>query len=230
MTETLERKKAVWALLLLVPAPTLGVLFGMYWLPDTGLGKGLFMGSKVWILLVPLVWHFVIYRQPFSWSPVRRGGLGAGLLLGVLISALIVGLFFLLGNTLIDPAALQASMQKVGLDRRAVYLAGAVYWITVNSLLEEVVWRWFVVQESEKLVGSRGAVVFSAFAFTVHHLFAMKIYLPWLTTWLCGLGIFVGGAIWSGCYIRYRSIWPGYLSHALVDLAVFGVGYLLIFG
>jgi hypothetical protein len=32
----------------------------------------------------------------------------------------------------------------VGLDSRAIYLAGAVYWCTVNSILEEYVWRWFV--------------------------------------------------------------------------------------
>ncbi len=30
-------------------------------------------------------------------------------------------------------------------------------------------------------------------------------------------------------FMRYNTIWPGWLSHALVDIAVFGTGYVLIF-
>ena len=30
-------------------------------------------------------------------------------------------------------------------------------------------------------------------------------------------------------FVRYKTIWPGWLSHALVDIAVFGIGYWLIF-
>ena len=43
-------------------------------------------------------------------------------------------------------------------------------------------------------------------------------------------GIFIGGTVWSGLYLRYRSIWPGYASHAIVDVAVFGIGWWVIFG
>jgi membrane protease YdiL (CAAX protease family) len=31
-------------------------------------------------------------------------------------------------------------------------------------------------------------------------------------------------------YIKYRSIWPGYVSHALVDLCIFGLGAYIVFG
>ena len=57
----------------------------------------------------------------------------------------------------------------------------------------------------------------------------MQIYCSWPVTLISALGIFIGGAAWSWCYVRYQSIWPGYLSHALVDLAVFAVGYHIIF-
>lgn len=33
-----------------------------------------------------------------------------------------------------------------------------------------------------------------------------------------------------GMVIRYRSIWPGYVSHALVDMCIFGVGAHVLFG
>jgi uncharacterized protein len=45
---------------------------------------------------------------------------------------------------------------------------------------------------------------------------------------LGSLGVFAGGAVWSHLYLRTRSIWPGYLSHALADVAVFAVGAQII--
>ena len=43
-------------------------------------------------------------------------------------------------------------------------------------------------------------------------------------------GVFAGGVAWSCLYVRYGSVWPGYLSHAIVDVAVFGTGAALLFG
>ena len=42
-------------------------------------------------------------------------------------------------------------------------------------------------------------------------------------------GVFVGGAVWNWCYLRYRSIWPGYVSHAIVDAALLAIGWKLLF-
>ena len=49
-------------------------------------------------------------------------------------------------------------------------------------------------------------------------------------TVLASLGVFVGGACWSWLYLRYRSVWPCYVSHAIVDVPIFVLGYRLIFG
>ena len=51
----------------------------------------------------------------------------------------------------------------------------------------------------------------------------------WPIVLLGSLGVFIGGAAWSWLYLRFRSIWPGYLSHAIVDAALFIIGYWLIF-
>jgi membrane protease YdiL (CAAX protease family) len=51
-----------------------------------------------------------------------------------------------------------------------------------------------------------------------------------MTALLGSLGVFIGGAVWSWLYLRYRSVWPCYLSHALADAAIFIIGYRLIFG
>jgi membrane protease YdiL (CAAX protease family) len=102
--------------------------------------------------------------------------------------------------------------------------------VLVNSVLEEYVWRWFVVRQFGRLFPPAGAVTAAALGFTLHHYLALQVYFtPWIAG-LCALFIFIGGVWWSWMFIRYKTIWPGWLSHALVDVAVFGTGYYLIFG
>jgi membrane protease YdiL (CAAX protease family) len=196
------RSKPIIALLLLVPAPSIGVLSAMIWWPETTLGSAIFSISKLW----------------------------RGLVSGLAISVIISLAYLLLGERLIDFEAMRAGIATIGLDKPLVYLGGALYWITVNSLLEEYVWRWFVGSKSMDLLGKPAGVFAAAIFFTLHHVIALSVFMDVSAVILCSAGIFVGGVVWSYMYARFESIWPGYLSHAIVDLCVFGLGAIIIFG
>ena len=73
------------------------------------------------------------------------------------------------------------------------------------------------------------AVVLSSIFFTLHHVIALRAQLDVLPTILASLGVFVGGIAWSWCYLRYRSVWPGYLSHLIVDVTLLWIGWQMIF-
>ena len=73
-------------------------------------------------------------------------------------------------------------------------------------------------------------LLLSAVLFTIHHVVALKAQFDWRVTTLASTGVLLGGWIWSMLYLRFRSIWPGYLSHAIVDVAVYVVGWRIIFG
>jgi hypothetical protein len=105
-----------------------------------------------------------------------------------------------------------------------------VYLSTINALLEEYVWRWFVFRRCEDLAGGWPAAVLAGLFFTVHHVFALRAQFGWNVTVLGSVGVFAGGVIWSWCYLRYRSIWPGYISHVLADVAFLVIGGLILFG
>ena len=36
--------------------------------------------------------------------------------------------------------------------------------------------------------------------------------------------------VWSVCYLRYRSIWPGWVSHVAADVAGLAIGWRVLFG
>lgn len=225
-----DKPSALISLLLLIPAPSAGVLFGMILFPGSNIGQGVFLFSKIWILLLPAAWFLLMERKRPARGKTGRGGFRTGLLTGLTISIGIVSMYLLFSDRLIDSDAISAMATGIGLARPFVYLAGAVYWVCVNSILEEYVWRWFVVRQCAVLMKPPAAIMVSALGFTLHHVLAMQLYLSWPITWACAAGILFGGILWSWMFLRYKTIWPGWLSHALVDVAVFGIGYLLLFG
>ncbi len=221
--------KALLPLALLAPAPTLGIASVLIWWPGP-VGRFLFTAAKVWLVLFPVIWRVFVEKRPISWSPPRRGGLAIGALVGTAMAGVIAAAYLLIAVGHVDPSALREEVIDMGLARPETYIAGALYWIFVNSVVEEYVFRWFITSRCEAVWSKPVAVAVSALIFTVHHAVAMATYFSPGLTALASFGIFVAGAVWSAMYARYRSIWPGWIAHAFADVAVFGCGWLLLFG
>jgi hypothetical protein len=219
---------AIIALLALVPAPSIGVWAAMIAWPGA-IGTTIFAACKAWMLLLPIVWHLIVERRRPSLSPAQRGGFGVAIILGLLISAVILIAYQLVGWHWIDADQVRRIAERNGIGTLPRYLAATAYWILINSVLEEYVYRWFVFRKCEALMPPALAVLGSAAAFTIHHVIAIGVQFDWRVTTLASTGVFIGGAVWSWLYLRYRSIWPAYLSHAIVDVAVFYVGWRIIF-
>lgn len=222
-----SKRNAALALLLLLPMPSLGSFAFLMFPPTLGtpVGKAIYIIGKVWILALPLLWWWKLERKPLSWSPLRKGGVLPAAGLGLLLGAGICVIWQVWGHLLIDIPFTQERMRASGTAEPLAYLVLACYLTFVNSLLEEYVWRWFVFLKFEDLLGTRVAVVLAALGFTLHHIIVLKANFSWLVTVLGSLGVFSGGLIWSWCYGRYRSVWPGYVSHLIVDAAIFWVGW-----
>lgn len=225
-----SQRRAMLSLMLLVPAPSVGLLSAMVFFPDTVLGKTIFTVSKVWLFGLPALWYLCVEKGTFSLSVPRKGGFGVGILSGLAISAAILLAYLLLGEAFLDKGAMREKVHAIGLGSVALYTAGAAYWILVNSVLEEYVWRWFVVKQCGRLFAPLAAILLSAVFFTLHHTFGLKTLMSWPTALICSFGVFCGGAIWSWLYVKTESIWPGYVSHAIVDLCIFGIGAAIVFG
>ena len=225
-----ERRLALIALLLVGLAPTVSIFisFGT----DGGIiSQVAYFISKLWLLVIPLIWYLKVDGGKLSFSKPEQGGYAVSIGLGLAMSVLIFGAWFVLGG-LIDGELLKDAVEPVGLLDVRLYIGGVIYWTVVNSLLEEYVFRWFLVVKSESLVGTgTPAILLSAFIFVIHHTFALLFFgFPWWANLLASVSLFIGGAIFSWLYIRYRSVWMPYIAHAICDIAVFGVGAIIIFG
>lgn len=223
---------ALAALLVFVPLPTIAVLAGLWLWPGQPLGQAIWAASKVGLLLIPLLWHRLIDRQPLPRPRWNGRGWPMGLATGLAIALAIVGGYMLLGRQLIDVDPVLDRAAEARLDVLWRYALLVAYSSFINALIEEYAWRWFVFRQCHALLRGRGiaAVALAGLLFTLHHILALAAYFDPTVTALCSLGVFIGGVTWSWLYLRCGSIWPAYLSHVLADLALFAVGAWLIFG
>jgi len=223
-----SHQSAILALILLVGAASLGIAARLYlagWH-----GYLLFIGTRIWILVLPLIWFLGIERGKLvlTWPTWRDLQLGTAL--GLLMAGAIGGAYWFLGQGWIDSAQVQAKAQQVGLMNPLAYLGTATYFTVINAFVEEYVWRWFVYRKWETLVPGVAAIYLAAFCFTLHHIIALVAYTgnAWVVV-LGSLGVFGAGAIWCGCFLTYRSLWACYVSHLLADGAIALVGWHLLF-
>ena len=135
-----------------------------------------------------------------------------------------------LAVVVVETNPLQPFVRDALVRTRTRYVAFAIYLILINSLVEEMVWRWFVLQQCERLMSRRIAVLASAAFFTLHHALVFHVQFGSSAGALASASVFAAGCIWSWCYSRVRSIWPGYVSHVAVDLAGLAIGWRVLFG
>jgi len=237
---TTDRKHALLALLLLVPVPSIGTITGMV-LAEGPVGSAVFFALKFWLFGLPLFWLVVIDKRRPRLPRPSAAGMPAGVVSGVLIASSIVAAYWCLGREVLDEqrmAAMRAKAEEFKLTTTWIYLVGALYWCTVNSILEEYVWRWFVFTRLEVLVPRIAAVILGGALFTVHHVIALDVYFRGVSVSIAGLdvglvvltslGVFIGGVTWSWIYLRYRNIWAAYVSHVFADVVIFAIGWQLL--
>lgn len=230
MNDSLSKRRALIALLLITPAPSIGAYLACWVARGTALGSVGYGLGKTVLYGLPLVWLLFVDRQKPSWSPPRKGGFAAAAGLGVLIGAAIWAAWSFFIADRINFDTIRTVVDEAGIGSKGAYIAGSLWLICVNSVLEEYAFRWFVFTRARALMPAGWAVVVSAAIFAAHHVIVLRAFVPWDITFVGTAGVFVGGAAWSWCYHRYASIWPGAVSHAIVDVAILAVGWQVVFG
>lgn len=225
-----SRRSAALALAFVIPAPSVGALVS-FWLAPGALGLAVYAICKTILYVTPAVWATLVDRERPSLSPLRAGTrareLGIGIAFGLVVGILIVLTWWGLGSAALDVSSFRDVLRDNGLTTPVRFLVAAAWLSIVNALLEEYAFRWFVTTRIAALA-NRWTVWLAALAFTAHHIIVLARYLPMPALILACAGVFVGGVAWSWMYRRSGSIWPGYVSHAIVDVAIMAVGYVAL--
>lgn len=226
-SEAPSRRAAAIALLVAAPAPTVGALFTFFLAPGP-VGNAIYVAGKLVLYGTPAVWRLLVERRrpSFTGCSAREAMLGLAVGLAMAGGILAVGLAF--GERLVDVERLREAAATAGLATPLRFLLLAAWLSFVNALLEEYVFRWFMTERLEALL-PRGAAVASAAIFATHHLVVLLAYAPVAAALLGTVAVFAAGLAWTRLYRRSRSVVPAWIAHILADLAIFALGYRLLF-
>lgn len=199
------------------------------WLQQTAatIGKGI-------QFVLPVAWVFVVLREKLVWRRPSRRGAVAGVVFGAFVLAAILGLYHVVLKPIgvfEGPAGpIRDKVRGLGLDAIWKYAALGTFYAFCHSALEEYYWRWFVFRRLRERVSSWTAIIVSSLAFMAHHVILMATFFGWVSPWtyLFSLAVAVGGVFWAWLYDRSGSLLGPWLSHLLVDAAIFTVGYDLV--
>lgn len=211
-----------------VAAPSFGAAMAFFVAPGV-VGNFAYGAGKTLLYGLPIACAVLARdRSPVAW-PTRANAIPVGLALGLGMAALAWGVF-LAGESSIDAAGLAHALRAAGLDTPGRYLLVGAYLCTVNAFLEEVTFRWFLVTRFGLVLRPALAAVAASLAFTTHHVIVLRAFFDWPLALGCAAGVLAGGLCWSWLYLRFRSLWPGFVSHALVDVAILTLGWKLLQG
>jgi membrane protease YdiL (CAAX protease family) len=184
----------------------------------------------------PLVWVLAVQRGRVTLRPPHGDGVAAGLAFGFIVAAAMAGLYLgmLRGSELLNAASSEivAKVRGWGIDAVWKYAALGIFYSLIHSLLEEYYWRWFVFGQLRRFLSLGPAIAISAIGFMAHHVLVLGKFFGFdnPATWLFSACVAVGGAVWAWLYDRTGSLLGPWLSHLLVDAAIFAIGYDLVRG
>jgi CAAX protease family protein len=229
-------KRADWAAIAVaLTLPTAVTWIYFIWLDGAAEGavKGAFGVGKTVQFLLPAVWVYLVQRQRPQLARPQLWSMIAGAIFGIAVGMAMATLYFawLKPAGLFDgpAAAARDKVQSFGINSLAGYAALALFYSAIHSLLEEYYWRWFVFGQLARGCKLPVALAIASIGFAAHHVLVLGLYFGLvgetaLLTWIFSAGIAIGGAVWAWLYHRGGSLAAPWLSHALVDAAIFAIG------
>ncbi len=226
-----------WLLVLGMLLPMVATYVYFYTLSDEGAGvqqAGMTI-CKIVQFSLPVVWVITYCRGQVGWKSFSMNGMWIGIGFGLMA---VIAAMALYEGWLIDvPAFQQAAAEVVnrvegmGIRSPAPYIALSAFYVLGHSLLEEYYWRWFIFGMLRTRTHLSTAIVVSSLGFSLHHIVVLAKFFGLFSvgTWFFSLCVAVGGVFWAWLYQRTGRLYAPWVSHALVDAAIFAIGFRMLF-
>lgn len=212
--------------------PTLVTLVYFVWLKDypPSIQQASYVFGKSIQFSLPLIWVWYVSRDRLSWQPKAKG-LALPIAFGTIVAAVMMAIYYggLKGTEQFAEPALKVQEKVSGMALNSVgkFAALGVFYSLIHSFLEEYYWRWFVFVELRKVCSLPISIVISSLGFMAHHVIVLAIYFGWNSplTYFFSLSVAVGGGVWAFFYSKNKSLIGPWISHLLVDAAIFLIGF-----
>ena len=195
---------------------------------------GLFCREKLTSLLPWVNGNFVGAEPTQTLKRSQATGLAVGFGVFVAVSVLVAFYFIVTPMGLAEPLVAQVNKKVSGmsLNSPTKFILLGLFYALLHSFMEEYYWRWFVFKRLLNHSRFWVAVGISSVGFMAHHVILMATFLGWDSplAYLISATVAIGGVVWAWLYYRGLRLAYPWLSHMIVDAAIFALGYALVFG
>jgi membrane protease YdiL (CAAX protease family) len=228
-----QNNRRCW--LVVLPAlvlPLAASFFYFVLFPGTTFGNSFYGGIKFFLLIWPILATGWILRESFRRKAPGPGDRRRSIIIGAAfgIATLMFGLteFTSLGE-IVAGGAENIREKTEGLGVMDHYVLFALGISIAHAALEEFYWRWFVFGNLRRLVPRFWAYLLAGAGFASHHIVVLSEFFPSEFAWFLGACVGIGGVAWSWIYQRTNTLIGPWISHILIDLGIFWIGYRLLF-
>ena len=123
----------------------------------------------------------------------------------------------------------EVKVAQMGIAEPMRYIVFCTFLSCLHSLIEEFFWRWFVFGRLARIWPVWLAYLLGSLGFAGHHYVVLGCYFSVMGALVFGTFVGAGGVLWCWMLRRQGSLVGCWLSHALVDAAVFYIGYRILF-
>lgn len=230
----IDKKALIWiALLPALTLPFIASLFYFVFFSEYYFAIIIYIATKVFTVIWPLIAIFLIFRDPFPKIQLLSKENKKAILSGIFSGLLIVALMFVLmqtteGDTVIAGSAnIQMKARNLGILEH--YWLFAIFLSLIHSLIEEYYWRWFVYGNLNRVIGGFSSHIIAGISFAAHHVVIGSQFFSLFWGILLGILVGAGGILWSKMYEKQKTLLGAWLSHLIVDLGIMSIGYYLLF-
>lgn len=179
------------------------------------------------ILLIgmPIFWFLVIDAKRITFKLARKKEILLGVKVGLLLGIVILSFYFLfLKQNFVFNTDIYSNLSPLS------FIVFGFLFSFLNSFSEEFNYRYMLFNKLKDLeINENISVLVTGIIFSIHH---VLLILP-LGSSLLGILTFVTltffSCICSCLYQKYDSLYSPYIVHALADLALFIVGFDILF-
>ena len=187
---------------------------------------------KITFIVPPLIYcrvHRISLRDDILKLSNWRRGLKRSCALGILAILIFWGVYYALGDLLLDKEMITAKIEtQFGVNAATVFLV-APFTILLNSFLEEFFYRGFafglLVKKQRRL-----GYLLPATVFTVQHLLFIYHWVTPLPFCMAVVGLFIFALVLEKMYEKADSIVAPWLIHMCGDLAMMSIALSMLWG
>lgn len=198
-------------------------------LADFPIGKIFYLLTKILLVALPVIFWRFYKTEVKQYKANIKKSLLFGLIIGV-TTCIIIYTFYFLSPELVASSSAGITAKVYELKIENFFIPFAIFLSVVHSLLEEFYWRFFVFRGLQIKMNYRLAAAISSLGFASHHFVVLKEMFPVWATVIFGIAVGLAGYVWCEIYQRTGSLKGAWLAHAMADMAIMSLGYMMMNG